>query len=90
MIEHIHDSFQMTFLSTGNILANKFNVIINNELYPLYTHSFLYFGMDQIRKRILKNECLCTDAKDPNCRSCVGPTGYNGAEGKISFAGRRD
>jgi len=66
-------SSQMTFLSTGNILSNKFNVIINRKLYPLYTHSFLYFGQDQIRKRIFHNECTCAHGDSNDCRTpCRG------------------
>jgi len=66
-------SSQMTFLSTGNILSNKFNVIINRKFYPLYTHSFLYFGQDQIRKRIFRNECTCVHGNQNDCRTpCRG------------------
>jgi len=73
-------SAQMTFLADGNILNNKFIVIINRKVYPLYTHSFLYFGQDQIIKRIFKNECLCSP-KDilVGCTPCIDQNkSYNG------------
>jgi len=71
-------SSQMTFLSRGNILSNKFNVIIDRKVYPLYTHSFLYFGQEQIQMRIFKNECLCKNSKSA-CQACLSSAGvYNG------------
>lgn len=70
-------STQMTFLSNGDILSNKFNVIINKKLYPLYTHSFLGFGLNEITRRIFTNECLCKQKnKNSHCKPCIGPEGY--------------
>jgi len=73
-------SSQMTFLYRGNILSNKFNVIIDRKLYPLYTHSYLYFGQEQIQRRIFKNECLCKNPKaGAACEECLNAAGnYDG------------
>jgi len=71
-------STQMTFLTEGNILSNKFNVIINQKLYPLYTHSYLYFGQEQVIKRIFTNECLCKPGNIMvDCRPCMENDGAN-------------
>jgi hypothetical protein len=89
-------SAQMTFMPSGNILSNKFNVIIDKKVYPLYTHSFLYFGQDQFMKRIWRKECMCELNSDPNCKPCVKdgqPTGeeiqsaclLKGDSRKVSF-----
>jgi len=72
-------SSQMTFLAKGNILSNKFIVIIDRKVYPLYTHSFLYFGQDQILKRIFYNECFChPSGKIEGCTPCIDNNVYNG------------
>jgi len=72
-------SSQMTFLAKGNILSNKFIVIIDRKVYPLYTHSFLYFGQDQILKRIFYNECFChPSGKIESCTPCIDNNVYNG------------
>merc|ERR1719383_474842 len=62
----------------GNILSNKFNIIVNDQVYSLYTHSFLYFGVGQVVRRIFENECLCRGYSGPNCTPCVNDVGYTG------------
>jgi len=64
-------SMQMTFRPTGDIRSNKFSVLINGVVYPLYTYSFLHFGVNEITKRVLSNECLCVHSTDPNCKPCI-------------------
>jgi len=79
-------SAQMTFMAKGNILSNKFVVIIDRKVYPLYTHSFLYFGQDQVIKRIFENECKCEPAGNynkynfPSCSPCIVNKQYNSAK----------
>jgi len=74
-------SAQMTFMAKGNILSNKFVVIIDRKVYPLYTHSFLYFGQDQVIKRIFENECKCEpDGNFPSCSPCIVNNQYNSAK----------
>lgn len=77
-------SSQMTFRSNGDILSNKFPVVINRRIYPLYTHSFLYFGQDQIINRVYKSECLCVGGKS-NCIRCV-ENGMLKNSGKVESA----
>ncbi|KAL7466936.1 hypothetical protein ACHAXS_007207 [Conticribra weissflogii] len=44
-------STQITFQSSESILSNQFPLRIGHLEYSLYTHSYLYFGVDQARIR---------------------------------------
>jgi len=45
-------STQIAFVPRGNILADKFPVLIGSYRYPLYVHSYLLYGQDKINDRI--------------------------------------
>jgi len=45
-------STQIAFVPEGNILADKFPVLIGGKRYPLYVHSYLYYGQDRVNDRI--------------------------------------
>ena len=45
-------STQIAFLPRGNILADKFPVQIGSHIYPLYVHSYLYYGQNYVDKWI--------------------------------------
>jgi len=42
-------STQITFQSSGSILSNQYPLRIGHVEYSLYTHSYLYYGVDQAR-----------------------------------------
>jgi GDA1/CD39 (nucleoside phosphatase) family len=41
-------STQIAFYPTGNVLADKFPVNIGQRRYPLYVHSYLDYGQDNL------------------------------------------
>jgi len=45
-------STQIAFAPEGDILAAKFPVLIGGRRYPLYVHSYLYYGQNAIDTRI--------------------------------------
>jgi len=47
-------STQIAFAPDGNILAAKFPVLIGGHRYPLYVHSYLFYGQNEVDKRIKK------------------------------------
>jgi len=47
-------SSQIAFEPRGSILANKFPVLIAGKRYPLYVHSYLYYGLNTISDRIMQ------------------------------------
>jgi len=45
-------STQIAFIPPGNVLANKFSLRLVGRRYPLYVHSYLYFGQEYVDKSI--------------------------------------
>ncbi|CAH1775733.1 unnamed protein product [Owenia fusiformis] len=45
-------STQMAFVPRGSLLADKFPVYVAGKYYPLYVHSYLYYGQDFASKKI--------------------------------------
>jgi len=45
-------STQIAFVPEGNILADKFPVLIGAYRYPLYVHSYLHYGQNVVNQRI--------------------------------------
>ena len=45
-------SLQIAFIPPGSILANKFPVKVLGTYYPLYVHSYLGFGQQQINGKV--------------------------------------
>jgi len=45
-------STQIAFAPRGDILADKFPVLIGGRRYPLYVHSYLYYGQNAVDDRI--------------------------------------
>jgi len=45
-------STQIAFVPEGNILADKFPVLIGGKRYPLYVHSYLYYGQNVLDSRL--------------------------------------
>ena len=45
-------SAQIAFQHNGSILADKFPVMIRQEIYPLYVHSYLGFGQNMVQDRL--------------------------------------
>ena len=45
-------STQIVFVPKGNILADKFPITIGGITYPLYVHSYLYYGQNMVDKWI--------------------------------------
>jgi len=45
-------STQIAFAPEGDILADKFPVLIGGHRYPLYVHSYLFYGQNEIDKRV--------------------------------------
>ena len=43
-------SLQIAFRPDGSILADKFPVMVGAQSYPLYVHSFLYYGQNYAHK----------------------------------------
>ena len=39
-------SLQIAFQPEGSILADKFPVKVGGTIYPIYVHSYLYYGQD--------------------------------------------
>lgn len=48
-------STQLTFRPTGSILAHQFPLQVDKMEYSLYTHSYLYYGVDQALLRFDNN-----------------------------------
>ncbi|CAH1802464.1 unnamed protein product [Owenia fusiformis] len=48
-------SMQIAFVPERNILADKFPVYVAGRYYPLYVHSYLYYGQDFAVKKIMDN-----------------------------------
>ena len=47
-------STQIAFVPKGNILADKFPVLIGGYRYPLYVHSYLYYGQNVVDNELKK------------------------------------
>ena len=45
-------SLQIAFIPAGSLLANKFPVKVLGTYYPLYVHSYVGIGQDQIIGKI--------------------------------------
>lgn len=43
-------STQIAFIPSGSLLANKFLVTVGGVEYPLYVHSYLYYGQNYVKK----------------------------------------
>ncbi|CAH1773815.1 unnamed protein product, partial [Owenia fusiformis] len=48
-------STQLAFVPRGNLLADKFPVFVAGKHYPLYVHSYLYYGQDFGIQKIKNN-----------------------------------
>jgi len=55
-------STQIAFAPKGDILADKFPVLIGGHRYPLYVRSYLHFGQNSV-DNIIKG-FLATDSGD--------------------------
>ena len=73
-------STQIAFVPKSDVLANKFPLLIGNVRYPLYVHSYLYYGKNAIytrvkrlldqqmkstRKQIFLNPCMLRGNVEP-------------------------
>lgn len=54
-------STQIAFVPKGDILADKFPVLLGGSRYPLYVHSYLYYGVNAVHERIMKRLIADTD-----------------------------
>lgn len=45
-------STQIAFAPAGDIMAAKFPVLIGGRRYPLYVHSYLFYGQNVISERV--------------------------------------
>ena len=71
-------STQISFKPKGSVLANQFPLTIDETEYLLYTHSFLYYGVDQAAIQF-DTKHLSTTMKNP----CY-PTGYTNSKTNVS------
>ena len=45
-------STQIAFVPRGDIMANKFPILLGGRRFPLYAHSYLDYGQDAVDHRI--------------------------------------
>jgi len=64
-------STQIAFVPEGNILADKFPVLIGGERYPVYVHSYLDYGQDRVNDRIKRLLAEETDSSEPVVNPCM-------------------
>ena len=62
-------SSQIVFQPEGDIMADKFPVKVGGEIYPLYAHSYLYYGSNLlhqfVRERIVEQSPGVSPIDDP-------------------------
>lgn len=61
-------STQIAFEPTGNVLDNKFPVRIGRNRYPLYVHSYLDYGQENLIRWIKQHIYNDTMKKQPGIR----------------------
>jgi len=68
-------STQIAFAPEGDILADKFPVLIGGRRYPLYVHSYLYYGQNEIDKRVrgVLLERSSSASSEPIVNPCMLP-----------------
>ena len=54
-------STQIAFVPKGDILADKFPVLLGGCRYPLYVHSYLYYGVNAVHERTMQQLVADTD-----------------------------
>ena len=64
-------SAQIAFVPQGNILANKFPVLIGGKRYPLYVHSYLNYGKNKVNDRIKRLLAETSNASEPVTNPCM-------------------
>src|SRR3954469_13547620 len=64
-------STQMTFEPPHDVLADYFPFYVRDRQIRLYTHSFLYYGYLEARRRVLEN--IINDLDNPTTRSVSDP-----------------
>jgi len=65
-------STQIAFVPEGNILADKFPVLIGGKRYPLYVHSYLYYGQNVLDYR-LKRLLVADQSSSSSTQAIVHP-----------------
>jgi len=64
-------STQIAFAPEGDVLAAKFPVLLGGRRYPLYVHSYLFYGMNVVDERIKQR--LIADSSAPASQPVDNP-----------------